>query len=360
MNPIELQRLLQNSPHAEGPRTVLSGQIFPAGRQRTIVPRKVAFALGGLSALALGACSGPVAPAAVGIAPQPIAGEPGLPSQVGEQATAFSVTETPTRKPIRTPRPTRTPTRTSSPTRSETVTASNPTTTPRQEATPTSTTAQTHEALGIEQGIIPVIFHSEVSKVGPAESTQKIFTDKFIQALADSNHLQPIMGSTSAEVLAYLQSHNGVLPPQFLIPQHMEGAFHDRVEYATSDVPVNLSQGVSIELRWGGPQWQNQMDYAVWSGNQPGLEGIGWSVDDDGQLSLSVFIKGNNATIGNPNMQVAVATMMTNVALETLGKMKPIDMNAPERLGLEYVNSLPKGTTNWSLLERQGLFDTSP
>lgn len=117
MNPIELQRLLHNLPHTEGLGNVLSGQIFPAGRQRTLVPRKVAFALGGLSALVLGACSGPVAPvspAAVGIAPQPIAGEPGLPPQDGEQATAFRVTETPTRAPTRaptrTPRPTRNPT----------------------------------------------------------------------------------------------------------------------------------------------------------------------------------------------------------------------------------------------------------
>lgn len=150
MNPIELQRLLHNSAHAEGPRTVLSGQIFPAGRQRTIVPRKVAFALGGLSALALGACSGavaPVSPAAVGIAPQPIAGEPGLPPEVNERATAFSVTATPTRAPTRTPRPTRVATPTSSLTPSETGTASNPTTTPTEipTATPTVTPSPTAE-----------------------------------------------------------------------------------------------------------------------------------------------------------------------------------------------------------------------
>lgn len=218
---------------------------------------------------------------------------------------------------------------------------------------------QTREVL--PSGIIPVSLVSTVSGVRPGERMAEVFTTQFLDTLARTSHLRSVMGSTPEQVRAYLQDHNWVLPPDFLLPVRMGGrAFHSRVEYKPPPSPVDLSRGVVLNVGWGqGPNntRSDVLNSVVWSGNEPGYGGMRWHQESRiGRLRLDTYIKHNDFT-SEPMGRVVDATWGVNVALGTLMRMQPIDENVSERLGREFELAFNGTSWNPNLLVRQGLFD---
>jgi hypothetical protein len=310
----------------------------------------------GVALLALNACSGGPSVPVAGVLKQPISGEPGIPG-ASEQESGYVAkqTATSTRVPARQTRATRTATATESPTSTSIIT-------PDATSTPTAT-VRPSEVLGIEKGVIPVTLESSVSGVKPGDNMSKIFTESIIEALSRTKYLQPVMGNTPEAVQAYLTSHDWVLPPEFLIPQRIPSPISvGNIQFAPSEVPVDLSRGIGLSLAWspGSGADQDILDGVAWIGNGPsdaGVgDGVGFSVDEHGRLFMRLYIQGNENTSGNPPMQAAVATMLCNVSLATLQRMTPIDPKATQQLGNEFVRAYTGTATNQTLLLKQNLF----
>lgn len=242
--------------------------------------------------------------------------------------------------------PTSTPTQapeTPTPTPTEIPTAT-PTVTPTPTPTPTPERQEAFSPYAIPlRMVVPErgdpYYGKTIGGLELGPEARSLVSDLVLKNLAKAGPLQDDFdlnkdGTVSeAEVAQYLARHAGRLPPDTLIPQQAVNVLDAsgrpvpperavaKAMYRLPDHPIDLSQGIGLLPLYAGTATADDMRYAVWAGNTPGLGGFRFVVDPRGALTIRFF---QNTNIPDRMQGVAASlTQFTHIALGTWGNMYP-------------------------------------